>query len=260
MTLAIDHVCWSYDDLTDFQSYAVEFLGAGVAAGEFTWYVGASVTPGIAALLGDSGRFVDVLEAYSAGAVIEPEAQVAAYAAVTEAALAAGYSGFRVAAEVSRLVGTPAQLDAFARYEFAIGRYMLTAPMRAVCGYDRSVLGDVAVAEAASLHPRSSPGATPFHLHPAGPRRGDVFLDGELDPHTEELLVSALRRSEPGPAGQPLVVHADGLRFVDHRSLLRLDEWAAGRRTTAVLRTPRAGVAHLAGLLDLHRVRVEVVA
>jgi hypothetical protein len=262
MTLAVDHVCWAYDDLTEFQAYAAQFLSVGAAAGEFTWYVGAAVTPEISAVLGGSGRFVDVTEAYPAGAVIEPEAQVAAYAAATEAVLAAGYTGLRVAAEVGGLVGSPAQLDAFARYEFAIGRYMMRSPMRAVCGYDRGVLGD-AVAEVACLHPRSNPGSAPFHLHPAGPERGDVFLDGELDAYSEELLASALRRSEsghPGGAGRSFVVHADGLRFVDHRSLLLLEQFAARRHATAVLRTPRKGIARLAGLLELERVRVEVVA
>ena len=260
MTLAVDHVCWSFDDLADFQAHAADFLRAGAAAGELTWYVGATPTPEAAVVLAGSGRMVDILEAYSADSVIEPSDQVAAYAAATEAALAAGYSGLRVAAEVTGLVGSPAQLDAFARYEFAIGRYMLTAPMRAMCGYDRSVLGEAAVAEVASLHPRSNAGAAPFHLHPADPARDDLLLDGELDPHGEDLLVAALRRAEPVEPGRPFVVHGDGLRFIDHRSLLLLERFTGGRRTTAVLRTRRPGVARLADLLDLERVRVEVVA
>jgi hypothetical protein len=257
---AVNHSCWSYDDLLDFRAHAAEFLSDGVAAGEFTWYVGVDTAPEVTAALGRSGQFVDVVEAYPAGAVIDPAAQVAAYAAATEAALAAGYSGLRVAAEVTGLVGSPAQLDAFARYEFAIGRYMLSAPLRAVCGYDRGVLGGATVAEAACLHPRSIHGATPFHLHPADPATGDVFLDGELDAAAEELFTGALRRIDPARPGQPFVVHADGLRFVDHRSLLVLDRYAERHDATAVLRTRRTAVRHLAELLELGRVRVEVVA
>jgi hypothetical protein len=256
----VDHICCSYDDPADFHSYAVDFLRTGVEAGELVWFVGLAPTPEVTAALGNTGRFVDVIEAYAAGEVIEPAAQVSAYAAVTDAALAAGYSGLRVAADVSGLVTSPAQLDAFARYEFAIGRYMLGAPMRAVCGYDRGLLGAEAVAELASLHPRSSAGATPFHLHPAAREGDDVFLDGELDAATEELFAVALRRSEPRGHGRPIVVHADELRFIDHRSLLSLERHAEQHDTTAVLRTPHLGIRHLASLLDLDRVRVEGVA
>jgi hypothetical protein len=257
---AVGHLCWAYDDLADFRACAVEFLGAGAAAGELTWYVGATTTSQIAAVLGDTGRFVDVIEAYASGSVVDPAAQVAAYTTATEAALAAGYSGLRVAAEVSGLVGSPAQLDAFARYEFAIGRYMLTAPMRAVCGYDRGALGDTAIAEAACLHPRSSAGATPFHLHPADPESDDVFLDGELDAATEDLFTAALHRTGPVRTGRPIVVHADGLRFADHRSLLILERFAERHGTTAVLRTPHTGTQRLADLLGLRHVRIEAGA
>lgn len=258
--LSAHHVCWSYDSLYDFRAYAAEFLSAGIAAGELGWYVGAAPTAEVTAVLGDTGRFVDVAEAYAAGAVVDPAAQVAAYATATEAALAAGYSGLRVAAEVGGLVGSPAQLDAFARYEFAIGRYMLTAPMRAVCGYDRGALGGAAIAEVACLHPRSNAGAAPFHLHPAHPDRDDVFLDGDLDTTTEELLTVALDRAGPARSGRPFVVRAEGLRFVDHHNLLILERHAERHDATAVLRTPQATVRHVAELLELRRVRVEVTA
>jgi hypothetical protein len=255
-----DHVCWSYDDLVDFRAYAAEFLSEGAAAGEYTWYVGVAAGPQVTSLLGDVGRFVDVADAYTAGAAIDPDAQVAAYASATEAAVAAGYSGLRVAAEVGGLVAGPGRLDAFARYEFAIGRYMLTAPLRAVCGYDRGALGGTAIAEAACLHPRSSAGATPFHLHPASPDGDAVFLDGELDAAGEELFAAALRRARPVRSGRPFVVHAGRLGFADHRSLLVLEHFAEQNHTTAVLRTGHAGLRHLVELLDLHHVRVEAAA
>ncbi|WP_410574308.1 MEDS domain-containing protein [Amycolatopsis sp. cmx-4-61] len=50
---------------------------------------------------------------YTTGTVVDPAGQVELYATATAEALAAGFTGFRVAAEATSLVRTPAQLDAF---------------------------------------------------------------------------------------------------------------------------------------------------
>ncbi len=155
---------------------------------------------------------------------------------------------------------TPAQLEAFARYEFAIGQYMLTAPCQAVCGYDERLLGAEAVAELACLHPFAGPGATPFHLYPATPDGNEIHLSGELDAAVEEQFRRALRSAGPGAQGGPIVVHGDALRFVDHRSLRTLQQHAARLGTTAVVRTPHTSAGRLAGLMGLDRLRVEVMA
>lgn len=247
--LPVEHVCWSYDDPADFRAYAAAFLGAGAERGEYVWYVGTTAPE-----LGRHARFVDVIEAYGSGHVVDPQAQVTAYAEATEAALAAGYTGLRVAAEVTEMVRTPRQLDAFARYEFLIGRYALTSPFRAVCGYDRRVLGDNAITELACLHPISGPRAAPFHLHPAA--SGGAFLDGELDADGEHLFATALRRTG---LRETMTLHGDGLRFVDHRSLLTLQRYAERSGGSVVVRTPHGAAGRLAGLLGLSRVRVEAV-
>ncbi|TWG11505.1 MEDS domain-containing protein [Actinoplanes teichomyceticus] len=245
-------MCLAYDDAAEFRTHAADFLTAGVAAGEHVWFVG----PAGPAPIDAPGRIIDTAQAYGAD-LLDPAAQVAAYAAATDAALAAGYTGLRVAADVSTLLPTPAHRDAFARYEFAIGRYMLTAPFRAVCGYDRATLGDAVIAELACLHPRATAGSAPFHLYPASPRPGHVHLTGELDVTTEQLLTTALRRTEPG---RPLVLHGEQLDFIDHRSLLVLDRHAEQHRTTLVLRTRSSAVRRLAELIEPAHIRVEVVA
>jgi hypothetical protein len=208
-------------------------------------------------LVGDGGRFVDVTEAYAAGHVLDPDTQVAAYAAATTAALAAGYSGLRVAADITQLVRTPQQLDAFARYEFAIDRLALTTPFRAVCGFDRGQLGDTAIAELACMHPRSRDGATLFHLYPATPDADEIHLDGEVD---TDLFATALRRARPGLPGRAILVHGEALRFIDHRGLLALQRYAELHGTEVLVRTPFSPARRLVDLLGIDRVRVEVIA
>jgi hypothetical protein len=113
----------------------------------------------------DALQVVSLDSTYTTGTVVDPAAQVQLYAAATAEALDAGFTGLRVAAEVTQLVRTPAQLDAFARYEHLVDRYMATHPMSAMCSYDRGELGDDVIAQLACMHPCAHAGAAPFHLH-----------------------------------------------------------------------------------------------
>ena len=96
--------------------------------------------------------------------MVDPDAQVRAYAAATGAALAADFTGLRVVAEATPLVRTPEQLDAFARYEPMIDGYMVTHPFSAMCAYDRRILDESAIAQLACLH-TSTNAPVPFRLH-----------------------------------------------------------------------------------------------
>ncbi|WP_319458406.1 MEDS domain-containing protein [Micromonospora sp. RTP1Z1] len=266
---AYGHVCWAYDDPAALDARAVAFLAAGLAAGERVWLAAAgtpdSLTrrldglPGLGdALRRGSARMVSVDDAYGVDEVIDPETQVQHYAAATDGALADGYTGFRVMAEATPLARTAAQRDAFTRYEHLIDRYMRTRPMSAVCAYDRRELGDPAIAELACMHPETNAQVL-FRLHAADPDEGAVALAGELDPSNQRLFAAALERADPRPVDGRLVIEGTGLRFIDHRGLIRLGEHARHRGATAVLRTTGSAAARLAELLDLPDVRVEVV-
>jgi hypothetical protein len=260
------HVCWSYDDRAGLEAFAEEFLGAGLAAGEQVWFAAFQRRDALMQRLeqaisfgdGDAVRFVPLAEAYPAGHVIDPAAQVANYRYATEQALADGYTGLRVVAEATSLVLDAAQLEAFTRYENLIDRYMAGAPMRAVCAYDRTVLTDAAIVALACMHPDTNATGVPFRLHADPQRPAGTVLAGELDMTTDESFPSALRRAELRPVDGELVMQADGLQFVDHRSLLHLQRLAEEHATTVVLRTGRSAAAHLTELLGLDRVRVEV--
>src|SRR5690349_18507691 len=95
------HACWSYDDLRSFDACARTFLGAGLDAGERLWYVPGRRTTattnwvhGVADAAPRPGtvRIVAAAAAYPGDVVIDPVAQVAAYRAATEEALADGFT------------------------------------------------------------------------------------------------------------------------------------------------------------------------
>ncbi|MEH0824118.1 MULTISPECIES: MEDS domain-containing protein [unclassified Micromonospora] len=260
------HVCWSYDDPAVFDARAQRFLLAGLDAGERVRYVTAEPedvavarwrdVPRLRAALGSgAAEVVSVRDTYGERHVVDPADQVATYATLTDAALADGHAGLRVAADATALVVTAEQRDAFARYEHLVDRFMRARPMVAACGYDRRALGDAAIEELACLHPSADPGTTLFHLYAGA---DDLVLTGELDTSNHDVFDAALTRAHLDGAPGDLVIRADGLRFVDHRNLTHLNRYAARRGGTVTLHTPLTSAARLVELLGLHRIRVEV--
>lgn len=261
------HICWAYDDPAALDSRAVPFLAAGLAAGEQVWFVAPGTSEGLTRRLDrlpglDDGlrrgaiRIVSIEQTYRADEPFDPETQVRAYQAATDAALAAGYTGLRLMAEATSLIRTPAQREVFARYEHLIDRYMHRRPMSAICAYDRRELGDAAIAEVACMHPETNTDVL-FQLHACGPAEGDVALAGELDPSNHRLFAAALERAELRPVDGRLVVEAAQLRFIDHRCLMQLRDHARRLGATAVLRTSRPAAGRLVDLLELADIRVE---
>ncbi|HET6707109.1 MEDS domain-containing protein [Amycolatopsis sp.] len=268
---ARDHVCRGYRRRGEFVSHAHEFLAEGLAAGERVLYV----APGDEAALTGQLRADERCEAglergavqvasvdatYPTGAVVDPAGQVERYAAATAEALAAGFTGLRVAADATSLVRTPPQVDAFARYEYLVDHYMAGHPMSAMCGYDVAELGGDVVAQLACMHPTAHDGGTPFHLHGHARDGGAAALDGDLDLESRALWPVALERAGLRADEGTVVIDAAGLGFADHRSLVALAEYAERHATTVVLRTRLTTPARLVELLDLAGVRVERAA
>ena len=250
------HVCFVFDTPADFVAGARAFLAEGLRAGERVCLVG----PPVDGLDLDGVERASVDDLYPPGAVIDPPAQVAAYAARTAEALAAGYTGFRVAADATSLVRDPEQLRAFARYEHLVDRYMTGHPYSALCAYDRAALGHDTVVRLDCLHPDGNTDTAPFRLYACPPARGSAALAGELDLAGHALFPEALERADPPPVDGALVFDAAGLTFVDHHALLALAEHAGRRGLVAVLRDGPPGAARLADLIGFDTVRVEVAA
>ncbi|GAA0798551.1 MEDS domain-containing protein [Spirilliplanes yamanashiensis] len=258
-----DHVCWSYDEPGTFDAFAEGFLADGVAAGHQVW----CVAPAGAVLAGrlrerfpaeirrGAVRVVDPAATYVPAA--GPHEQVRLYADATDAALAAGYGGLRVAADVTAMLHGPEQVAAFARYEHHADRLVRARPFSAVCGYDRRALGAAAVERIACLHTASNVAGLPFRLSASAPGGGAAELAGEVDAAGRELFADALELADLRPTGGELVLDAAGLRFADHRALLLLDAYARERAAVLVLRGAAGATAHVAALLGLAAVRVE---
>jgi anti-anti-sigma regulatory factor len=258
------HLCWVFDDHADFRAAAVEFLADGLARGCRVRYIAAgdeetlraelerleqARRPGAVEVLPVSGTYAGTERC------VDARTQVELYDADTRSAVADGFTGLRVAADATMLVRTPAQLDAFARYEHQVDRYITLTPFSALCGYRRSELGDDTVAQLACLHPGGSAEQAPFRMH-ATPD-ADLALSGELDLTTVDLFAAAVDRAGLDDRGSEIVVDATGLDFADHRNLLVLERMADRYGQSVVLRTARHWPERLVAALGLTRVRVE---
>ncbi|QFZ20976.1 MEDS domain-containing protein [Saccharothrix syringae] len=266
---AHDHLCWRYRDRREFRERAREFLADGLALGLQVWCVAPGAVADLVedlrgtaaldeALRTGAARVASLEATYPVGAVVDPDAQVRAYAEATEAALRAGFGGLRVAADCTPLVRTPDQLAAVARYEHLVDHYMVDGPFSAMCAYSDAEVDDEAFAQLACMHPITNSPSPGFRLHAAGDRA--VALGGELDMHDDALFTLALRRAWLRPRDGRLVIDARGLDFLDHRTLIHLSAHAADLGAPVVLRTAWEGVATLVDLLGLTNVHPERAA
>lgn len=245
--------------------HARQFLVEGLELGQRVLYVGEAgdaelgralaASPGFGDLLGRDGFHVASMGAtYRSGAIVDPLDQVAAYAAATQQALDAGFTGLRVAAEATMVVRTPRQRATFARYEHLIDRFMTLQPFAAMCGYDRTELGAAALAEIACMHPVIRDGDSTFQVFATGD--GALALAGEIEQFDAALFGDSLEHALAGAAGGDLVVHASALAFIDHHAMVALDRLAGELDATIELVGASAVVAKIVELLGLEGVRV----
>jgi anti-anti-sigma regulatory factor len=261
-----DHVCWVYgsdEEVAEFREAALQFAADGMALGQRLVYVAdrpeGEILAGLRSL-GDVEALRDrgalsvqrLAEAYPGGApVIDHEAQLAAYDDAVERAIADGFAGIRVVAEISALVADPAWCDHHVRWEMVADRYMATArPFAALCGYDQRVIGAEAASVLAAVHPVRHDGVTAFSLFAAGGGNSQgngngngtvngaagttLCIDGEIDAFQVPILERALTAV---PDSDALVLDMADLRFVD----------TAGTATLAQQMIDRA-----AGGVDVH--------
>jgi len=228
------HGCWAYSDDSEFLSGVLEFLTDGLELGQRLLYVGGGGVvklrrdldglPGVEDLLGDGTVRIMPLESiYELGRPIDAIAQLTMYAAATETALSDGFTGLRVAAEVTPLVLDAGLWRDHTRWEAIADRYIAKNPMAALCCYDRRALPDEIIADLACVHRTCNVPAqiAPFHLF-AG--RDGLSLAGEVDAFSVDHLRRMLRLATP-PRGN-LILELDDLEFIDHHGVLALAEHA----------------------------------
>ena len=196
-----DHIGWVFAGEAGFEELAGPFLAEGAARGELLMYVAEAPRPATAARLRDRygsrviriARSVDV---YGESGIIDPVAQRARFAAVLADALAAGFSGIRVAADNSALVTDDTRLAAWIRWEYVADRFMADNPVTGLCAFDATRVDVNRIRHLTTLHPlsASSDPEPQFRMYCDG---GSLSLEGHVDSFAVGQLPLALEVLPP---------------------------------------------------------------
>ncbi len=234
-----DHVCWVYDDDDSFTEMAGRYLAEGLARGERLLCIGNSI--GALVRRGSGGRldvddllsrgaleFLETGEAYQRAGAVRPEQQLEFYDTATREALAEGYTGLRVVAEITDLAADPELRAQLVRWESVADDYIgHRSGMRAMCAYSATRLGTEALTDVATVHPAvRAPGSEPpFRVWFEG---ATITLAGALDGMGAERLGRVLAGS---PVRRPIVVvDLARVEFVDVSACRALAGWAVDLR------------------------------
>lgn len=259
-----DHAGWVYHDPAEFRADAARYLADGLSTGHRVMYVsgdagiGLPELPGLdAALATGQASIAAVSELYATDGPVDPQRQVAAFVEAADTALADGWAGLRVVADVTALVRTPQQRAAWIQYEYLIDRCIAQHPLSGLCGFNGSLLTDGALAEVVCMHPAVNRGATEFRLYGGAGPDVSLALAGEIDLSNRNVFASALRQASPTPVGDALVVDASGLTFMDHRTLAGLAAQATELGlTTLVYAAEESVLSTLAQLMPVPGMQV----
>jgi MEDS: MEthanogen/methylotroph, DcmR Sensory domain len=197
-------------------------------------------------------RMWDVADVYGAEGRIDPEPQLATFRGMLQEALAEGYSGLRVAGDV-----TPVALrhpNDLLRWERTADAFEARSPVTGMCVIDaRSVEPDL-LRTVDVLHPASAYSTAPFHMH-AGPD-ASLALTGELDVFDVDLMSEAIGPLRRDVFEAEPVLDLSGATYVTHQALQSLDRFAAEIGVTIELRNGPAIVARLVSTIGLERLEV----
>jgi hypothetical protein len=142
-------------------------------------------------------KIARVADVYGESFMVDPSAQRSMFAGVVAEALAAGFSGVRVAADNSALVLDDKRLAAWIRWEHVADRFMADNPVTGLCAFDGQRVDVNRLRHLATLHPLSaSDDPEPqFRMYSDG---GMLCLEGHLDSFAVEQLPVALEALPPG--------------------------------------------------------------
>ena len=102
----------------------------------------------------DRGELViaSITDIYGPDRMVDAASQRETFATSLAEALSEGYSGIRVAADNSSLVGTPEQLRMWLAWEEVADRFMAENPVTGLCAFDRTRVAPTTLAEVTRTH------------------------------------------------------------------------------------------------------------
>jgi hypothetical protein len=180
-----DHIGWIFSGPGEFAALAEPFLAEGAARNERLMYV--AEDPDISGF----GQWTETLtpgtltaatvgEVYGESGIVDATNQRATFAQALGEALAAGYSGIRVAADNTRLVLDEERIEAWIRWETVADHFMSQNPVTGLCAFDKGRADVDTIRRLATLHPvwPAESEQPPFRLFS---NDSALWLEGEVN-------------------------------------------------------------------------------
>ncbi|MCW2577785.1 MAG: hypothetical protein JWR66_3815 [Modestobacter sp.] len=230
-----DHLCWVFDDASSFAPVARQFLADGLARGERLLFVGdaegidalrqpATVLPDVGELVARGVlHVVPVDGAYRTGQ-FDADRQLEFYDGATRRAVADGYTGLRVVADVTPLAVDPGGEADLVRWEHLADDFFAHGPgMSAMCAYRRGRVDPAVLAAAAAVHPQvhAPDDVPPFRVWFDD---GGLAVAGVLDAFDADHALRVLLASHV--AGPVVRLDVSRVEFVDAAGYRALARWA----------------------------------
>lgn len=180
-----DHIGWIFSGPGEFAALAEPFLAEGAARNEQLMYVAedpdtASFGAWTESLTPGTLTAVTVAEVYGESGIVDAAKQRATFAQALGEALAAGYSGIRVAADNTRLVLDKERIEAWIRWETVADHFMSQNPVTGLCAFDKGRADVATIRRLATLHPvwPAESDQPPFRLFS---NDSALWLEGEVN-------------------------------------------------------------------------------
>jgi hypothetical protein len=156
-----DHIGWVFEGAKEFAALAAPYLTEGAALGERLMYIAEDPRQEdmdqLATVVGpDQLRISSVAETYGSDGTVDPQRQLATFIDEMDAAKAAGYTGLRVAADNTSLVGDEKQMKAWIQWEIIADHTVAGREFTALCAFNKEQVDTSQLRQLASVHPLSS--------------------------------------------------------------------------------------------------------
>jgi MEDS: MEthanogen/methylotroph, DcmR Sensory domain len=196
-----DHIGWVFTGASEFAALATPFLAEGGALGERLVFIAENPDPadvaGLAHMV-DRGalQVTSIAEIYGSDGIVDPARQCACFAAALAEALAAGFTGLRVAADNTSLVIDEERLRAWTSWEVVADRFAAENPVTGLCAFDQERVDTGRLRQLATLHPLSS-ASSPVPRFRLFSDAEALCVEGQLDSVAVTELWLALENLPP---------------------------------------------------------------
>ena len=225
-----DHACLTFSDADERLDIVAAFVRDGLDRGDKVVCLTDTLDPGeLSGELSDRGLPVEAttcsgqlelapsVSAFVAGGTFDPAEVINGMRSRIDGALAEGYPGLRISADMVWALRPVSGLEQLLTFEVQFSELLASRPATVVCQYDRAGFDAVSMAGASAVHGRAVAAVTYHsdavlricrqHIPPG------VRIAGELDYRGLDALIRAL--AEGVRLDQALFLNLSQLRFID---------------------------------------------